>query len=230
MAKRLGGLGEGPLLETLIHVRGRAAAPTAAEVATEMGVALTVARSRLERLVAIGLLVPAFRPQPRPGPGSGRPAKAYAVAPEREHIEFPARRLEHLARLLADALPRRGRRRRLCEIGARFGRDLADELDVVPRVPPESFERLASSLREAGYQVAVESASADAAVLVTPTCPLRPLITHDPSHRELDQGMWQGLVEGALTTPRRRGVEAVCETHGCLDEGNCRIVVSLRTR
>lgn len=222
---RLDGVGDSRLRETLLHVRGRAAAPTAAEVASAMDVAPTVARSRLERLVTSGLLVPVVRRPRRGGPGSGRPAKAYAVAPEHEHIEFPRRRFERLVRLLVGALPARGRGRRLDEIGGQFGRDLADELMLHRHRAPAAFEHLAKALRRDGFQVAVEEASADGAVLVTPTCPFRPLIAHDPSLRDLDEGMWRGLVERAL--PAGQLAAVTCETHDCIENGACRIAVSL---
>jgi predicted ArsR family transcriptional regulator len=222
---RLDGIGDANLRRTLLHVRGRADPPTAAEVAAETGVATSVARWRLERLVETGSLVPLLRRQAKRGPGSGRPAKTYAVTPELEQVEFPRRRLERLVRLLAGALPRRGRGRRLDEIGRSFGVDLADEF-ALERRAKAPLEQLAAALRRDGFHVVVEAESGAGATLVTATCPLRPLIALDPSLRELDQGMWRGLVERSLAPGD--AADVVCETHGCLDEGSCRITVALR--
>jgi hypothetical protein len=78
-----------------------------------------------------------------------------------------------------------------------------------------------------GFQAALESLTADRAVIVTPTCPLRPLVLEEPAVRELDQGMWRGLVARALGETAAARIR--CETHGCLtEESPCRIVISLR--
>ena len=90
------------------------------------GVHRNVARSRLERLVAAGLLASTFeRRSGRNGPGAGRPAKTYAVRPGLEAIEFPSRRYETLLGLLLDALPAAARTERLRGVGAAFGDELA---------------------------------------------------------------------------------------------------------
>src|SRR5205823_1345570 len=126
-------LADPELRAVLRLVRRRQAPPTAADVAGELGLPRSVARWRLERLVEHGLLVPQFtRRSGRSGPGAGRPAKAYAVAPEKAPLEFPRRRYEELLRLLIEAVPTGGRAGRLAEVGAAFGRELALAAGVRP--------------------------------------------------------------------------------------------------
>ena len=111
-------IGDPGLRTTLLHVRGRRRAASIDEVASATGVHHNVARRRLERLAAAGLLTAGFeRPPGRTGPGAGRPAKVYSPAPETTAIEFPKRRYPELVGLLVDAVPDR----RLPEVGVRFG-------------------------------------------------------------------------------------------------------------
>ena len=50
------------------------------------------------------------------------------------------------------------------------------------------------------------------------------LVVHTPAAREVDQGMWRGLVGEALA----HGAGVRCETHDCLSaESPCRIVIEL---
>src|SRR5919108_2037784 len=167
-----------------------------------------VARWRLERLVQSGHLRPLFARR-EGGPGAGRPAKRYAVAPETETLEFPRRRYVELLRLALEAVPARSR----SEIGVEFGRELAREAGLrQARRLRTALDRICSGLGTLGFQASVESAGPDHAVLVTPTCPLRPLVVAAPSAREVDQGMWRGLVGEAV-----RNCESVrCDTHDCL--------------
>src|SRR5919201_5840107 len=119
----LDALGDPELRSALLYVRGHARALTADELAAHQDVHRNVARARLERLVAAGLVESAFeRRSGRAGPGAGRPAKTYRAAPELHAIEFPARHYETLVGLLADALPAAQRRRKLREVGVAFGR------------------------------------------------------------------------------------------------------------
>ena len=202
----------------LVFVRGRRVPPTADELAADLGISRSVARWRLERLVERGHLRPVFARR-EGGPGAGRPAKRYEVVPETEALEFPRRRYVELLRLALESAPAE----RLQEIGERYGRELARERRVRPAArPAKALERVCGALGSLGFQASVESAEADRAVLVTPTCPLRPLVVADPSTREVDQGMWRGLVEEALQGKAR----VHCETHDCLSgDSPCRIAV-----
>jgi predicted ArsR family transcriptional regulator len=217
---RLEVLGNRDLQAALASVRSRSEPPTAAELAAELGLSRSVARWRLERLVESGHLAPVYAKR-RGGPGAGRPAKRYGVVPETELLEFPRRRYVELLRLSLESAPAE----RLTEIGAQFGRELAREAGLRPAARTKAgLDRVCGALGKLGFQASVESVESDRAVLVTPTCPLRPLVVAAPGTRELDQGMWRGFVEEALRTAR--GVR--CETHGCLSgDSPCRVTVDL---
>jgi len=194
--------------------------PTADELAAGLGISRSVARWRLERLVDRGHLRPVF-PRREGGPGAGRPAKRYEVAPETETFEFPRRRYVELLRLALESAPAE----RLLEIGAAYGRELAREARLRPTAnPATALERVCGALGRLGFQASIESVNPDRAVLVTPTCPLRPLVVKAPSAREVDQGMWRGLTAEAL----QGQAHVRCETHDCLlGDSPCRVLVEL---
>ncbi|HZC28887.1 MAG TPA: hypothetical protein VE269_04035 [Gaiellaceae bacterium] len=223
---RLDALGDSRLRAVLGLVRSRLAPTTADDVARELALPRSVARWRLERLVQHDLLVPHFvRRSGRAGPGAGRPAKAYAVAPETTALEFPQRRYEELMRLLVDALPLHDRAARLAEVGVAFGRGLARAAGVRPAArAATAFNRVCRALGTLGFAASVETLAPDGAVVVTPTCPLRPLVVNARAAREIDQGMWRGLAAAAL---RNVDVGAIrCETHDCLTTASsCRILL-----
>lgn len=224
---RLDALGDPDLRATLLFVRARQVAPSAREVADALGVATTVARWRLERLVDAGLLVPAFaRRTGRTGPGAGRPAKTYAAAAESTPIEFPRRHYEELLRLLIDALPRRARTGLLTDVGIAFGRELARSAKLRRTERTKTaLARICRALGSLGFQAAVESVSQELAVIVTPTCPLRPLVVAEPAAQAIDQGMWRGLVGEGLVGATAADVR--CATHDCLrGDAACRVVIS----
>src|SRR5665213_3174106 len=103
-------VGDPDLRETLLWARAEARPVDADQLAAAHEIHRNVARSRLERLAAAGLLTAGFeRRTGRSGPGAGRPAKVYAVSPELDAIEFPARRYESLLGLLVAGLPIEGR-------------------------------------------------------------------------------------------------------------------------
>ena len=221
-------VGDPDLRATLWFVRGQADPPSADDLAAALDLPRSVARWRLERLVALGVLQPVFvRRTGRSGPGAGRPAKTYAVVPETSTLEFPPRRYEQLFRFMIEALPSRGRSARLREIGIAFGRELARAGAVRPVThPPAAFDRICRTLGKLGFQAAVESVSADRAVVLTPTCPLRSLVVQDQAAREIDRGMWRGLVASTLLGART--AEVRCTTDGCLAaDSACRIVIAL---
>jgi predicted ArsR family transcriptional regulator len=224
-------LGDVDIRATLLFARSRPRPVTAGEVASNLGISKSVARWRLERLAAAGLLTTGFEHRSGPpGPGGGRPAKTYAVAPETEAIEFPARHYEELLALLIEALPRQGRAETLADVGVSFGRQLANAAKLRPATRPRTaFERICRALGKLGFQTSLESLTVDGAVLTTPTCPLRPLVMDDKAARAIDSGMWRALVsEALLDTPVS---SVVCDTHDCLGDSPCRILVTMgRTR
>jgi predicted ArsR family transcriptional regulator len=227
--ERLTAVADPELRETLLFARRRRDPVTADDTAEHLGVHRNVARARLDRLAATGLLEIAFeRRTGRSGPGAGRPAKIYAVAPELEAIEFPRRRYEQLVGALLDVLPRRGRARTLRAAGEAFGRDLADAAGLRPtRGLRKGLERMCDAVAQLGFQASVVEAERGRAVIATPTCPLRPLVAARPDAAEVDRGMWAGLLERAVSGVRAESVS--CETQNCTDgHAACRVVLRLR--
>src|SRR5438105_4469959 len=155
--ERLDGLGASVLRDTLLHARAQEQPVSADDVARAFHIHRNVARSRLERLAAAGLLEPAFeRRSGRQGPGAGRPAKVYAVAPELSALEFPARHSEELVGLLVAALPDTARTDTLQEVGARFGASLVEREPPAPAESlAEAMDNLCCALRRLGYQASV---------------------------------------------------------------------------
>lgn len=224
----LAAVGDADLRAALLFARACERAVTADELAEEQGVHRNVARARLERLVEAGLLEAGYeRRTGRSGPGAGRPAKTYAVAPSLESIEFPRRRYEALLGLMVDALPARGRARRLHEIGVAFGSEVADAGGLRrAKSRAAAFEAVCAAVGRLGYQASVEEVRDDGAVLSTPTCPLRPLVRSRPEAAELDRGMWAGLAARALGGDV---AHVECETKDCLlDHASCRVRIHLR--
>jgi predicted ArsR family transcriptional regulator len=221
-------VGEPELRDALLFARAQPRRISADELAAAQQVHRNVARSRLERLVKAGLLVVGFeRRTGRSGPGAGRPAKVYAVTPELAAIEFPARRYESLLGLLVDAIPAANKTGELRAVGAAFGRQLADSARLRPaRTLQAGFERMCEAVRRLGYQASVAEVTDRGAVILTPTCPLRPLIRTRPDAAEIDRGMWSGLATRALEGAT---VESVaCETRDCLDDhASCRVLIEL---
>ena len=199
---RLNAVGDPALRSALAFVRGQKGAVTADDLAAHDDVHRNVARARLERLTAAGLLETSVARA-----GVGRPAKTYRAAPELTAIEFPAHRYEDLVGLLAEG------RTDLHDVGAAFGRRLARAGGLRQgRV----LDDVCAGLRRLGFQATLEDD-----VIVTPTCPLRPLVAAHPQIAALDEGMWAGLVGG----------RASCTIEGCLDPTSpCRIQVLIQSR
>lgn len=202
------------LSDALLFVRARPRPVTADELAAAEGIHRNVARNRLERLTRAGLLVTSLeRRTGRSGPGAGRPAKTYAAAPELTALELPSRRYEELFSLLVDALPSA---RRLREIGDAYGRSFAR--GSRPRRTLEgALSAACAALRRAGFQASVVQATEEEGVIQTPTCPLRPLVRASVRAREVDRGLWEGLIACLLDAR----VNVVCKTSGCHDGGAC---------
>jgi predicted ArsR family transcriptional regulator len=227
----LAAVGDPELREALLFARSRARPVTADELAQAKGLHRNVARSRLERLVEAGLLAVGFeRRTGRSGPGAGRPAKTYSVVPQLDSIEFPGDQSDSLAGLLVAALAARGGEDPLRDVGVEFGRELARSAKRRPAKSLETgFERVCAAVRGLGYQASLEGADDNGAVIATPTCPLRPLVSARPVAVEIDRGMWAGLASCALD-----GVEVGqvrCETRDCFDDhASCKVVFELSKR
>ena len=222
---RLEAVGDPGLRAALLFARAEERPVTADELAEHDRIHRTVARSRLERLQAAGLVEAAFeRRSGRTGPGAGRPAKTYRVAPELSGIEFPPRHYEELVGLLAERVPARGLR----DVGVAFGHALARSAGVRPvRSRRRALERVCDAVRSLGYQASLETIDGRRAVLATPTCPLRPLVVARPEAAAIDAGMWVGLTEAALAGVTAEAI--TCQTHGCLhSHASCRVQLELR--
>lgn len=224
-------VGDPDLRETLLWARAEARPVDADQLAAAHEIHRNVARSRLERLAAAGLLTTSFeRRTGRSGPGAGRPSKVYTVAPGLDAIEFPARRYESLLGLLVAGLPAEGRAETLREVGVAFGRELAQTARLRPaKTLATAFDRMCAAVRSLGYQAAVSEVTEHGAVIATPTCPLRPFVRRNPEAAEIDRGMWAGLAATALADSDVVNVR--CETRDCLeDHAACRVLIELRTR
>jgi len=227
--ERLDAIGESELREALLYVRASSEPVTADDAAEVLGVHRSVARSRLERLLGAGLLETSFaRRSGRTGPGAGRPAKLYSPAPEPQALEFPARRLPELVARLLDRVPADGREQALRSAGEDFGHDLARAARLRPSARMSyGLERVCAAVRSLGFHAVLDRVEGDTAVINTPTCPLRPLVTERPEAALIDRGMWVGLVEKGLKGVRADSVE--CETHSCLDgRQSCAVIIRLR--
>jgi predicted ArsR family transcriptional regulator len=223
-------VGDPDVREAFLFARRSDRAVTADELAAFARVHRNVARSRLERLARAGLVEVGYeRRTGRTGPGSGRPAKTYAVSPELTAIQFPKRHYEELLGLIVDALPARGRARKLRETGASFAGELADEVGLQPAASlREGVEAMCGAMRRLGYQATVEEVREGRAVIATPTCPLRPLVRKRPDAADVDRGMWAGLAARATAGVEVEDVQ--CETRDCLaDHASCRVVLRLRS-
>jgi predicted ArsR family transcriptional regulator len=228
MSDRLAAVGDPGLRAALLEVRRCERGATADELAERTGIHRNVARDRLERLAASELLTVRFERRERRGaPGPGRPAKVYRPAPELEAIEFPAGRYETLMCLLAESVAGQAGERGLREIGAEFGRRLARTHR--PNAACPGAEGICAALRASGYQAGVESFGGDGAVIVTATCPLRPLLAEQPALRAVDRGMWAGLAEATLGDVSADAID--CELDGCLArDSDCRIRLTFHSK
>ena len=206
------------LREIVLFARAQTQPLSADDVAKRFAVHRTVARSRLERLAAAGLLTVSFeRRTGRSGPGAGRPTKLYSVPPETEAIEFPARRYDVLLGHVAGKLPAEA----LTGAGASFGADLAAEADLGrARGLRPAAEKACEALGALGFQAAVVDATDDSVTIETATCPLRPLVVANTAGTAaIDRGLWVGLLDAHLA--RGSCNDVICEAEGCLDPDAC---------
>jgi len=222
----LTGIAQPELRDVVLFARAHACAVSADDVAHHFGIHRTVARGRLDRLAAAGLLTVGFeRRSGRTGPGAGRPTKLYSVPPETVAIEFPERHYDRLVSRLIAALPAAEREEALRVVGEEFARDLAENAGLGrARDIRTAAERACTALGKLGFQTAVTDATEDQVTITTPTCPLRPLVLANPEAASIDRGLWVGLVNAHL--PRNAGCTVSAETCDCLDcDASCRVVL-----
>jgi predicted ArsR family transcriptional regulator len=228
---QLDALGSAVLRAALLMIRRARGPLTVDEAAATMGVHRNVARNRLERLVAAGLVQTRFhRRSGRSGPGAGRPAKLYSAAPQSHALEFPAHHLPELLAELIDELPEEERETALRLAGRRFGHLLASRTGLkVSDDVAGGVDAVCSAMRELGFHAVLRSADDEGAVITTPTCPLRPLVAQRAEAANIDRGMWIGLVEHAVRD--LSAAEVSCETDSCLDGGDeCTVVLRFRSQ
>jgi predicted ArsR family transcriptional regulator len=226
----LAGIAQPELREIVLFARARTQPVSADDVAAHFGIHRSVARGRLERLAAAGLLEASFeRRTGRSGPGAGRPAKVYGVPPETAALEFPQRHYEQLVGHLVAALPDDEREQALTRVGDEFARDLAESVQLGRANDVRTAaERACAALGRLGFQASVAEASEEQVTITTATCPLRPLVVADPAAAAIDRGMWTGLVNAHLPRDADRAVG--CETCDCLDrDASCRVVLDFET-
>jgi hypothetical protein len=148
------------------------------------------------------------------------------IAVETSALEFSSHHFRALVTQLLDVLSADDREHALHDAGERLGRHLGSRARLLPESDlVRGLEQICAAVRQLGFHASLEDVVGDTAVIRTPTCPLRPLVSERPEAAMIDRGMWVGLVEQALDGVSAR--ELSCETHGCLDHGEpC--VVTLR--
>ena len=157
-----------------------------------------------------------------------RPEHAEAPTPERATtLEFASHHFRALVAQLLDALPEDGRKEALHLAGLRFGRQLAEHARLRSYVDAAAaLDAVCAAVRSLGFHAAVGEIDGDIAVIETPTCPLRPLVSERLEAALLDRGMWAGLVEKGLAGAEAQEIH--CETASCLEAGeSCVVTVRL---
>jgi hypothetical protein len=151
---------------------------------------------------------------------------AAEIAVETSALEFSSHHFRALVTQLLDVLSADDRERALHDAGERLGRHLGTRAHLLPEDDlVRGLEQICAAVRQLGFHASLEDVVGDTAVIRTPTCPLRPLVTERPEAATIDRGMWVGLVEQALDGVSAR--ELSCETQSCLERGEpC--VVTLR--
>jgi hypothetical protein len=149
-----------------------------------------------------------------------------AAVGEQVAVDFASQHFRVLVAELLDTLPEDGRELALRHAGERFGHRLAGRAQLRAEADlAAGLERVCAAVRALGYHAVLREVDGDTAVIDTPTCPLRPLVSERVDAVEIDRGMWTGLVEHGVRDLVAEHV--ACETHSCLERGEpC--VVTLR--
>jgi predicted ArsR family transcriptional regulator len=152
--------------------------------------------------------------------------EAAELAAETSALELSSHHFRALVSQLLDVLSADDREQALHDAGERLGRHLGTRARLLPETDlARGLEQICTAVRQLGFHASLEDVVGDTAVIRTPTCPLRPLVSERPEAATIDRGMWVGLVEQALDGVSAHGLS--CETHGCLERGEpC--VVTLR--
>jgi predicted ArsR family transcriptional regulator len=183
---------------------------TAGQIADLFGIHPNVARHHLDRLATDGYLRISRRPTAgRRGPGAGRPAKQYEPTDKAVSVEYPARRYDLLAELLAQLVERLspgGAGDAAEEIGHQYGRQLAAEIGFPSDDGyEEAVKAVAAAMIGVGFETEARPADHE---LVTRFCPFGDTAARHPHLVcRIDQGIVRGLLDGttgsqALVMPR----------------------------
>jgi len=178
------------------YVAGQADAVSRDQAAEAIGVDRHIAAFHLDRLASEDLLDITFRRlSGKQGPGAGRPAKLYSRSARQIQISLPPRHYEVAARLFAEALTTENPAEALDEIarahgqllGARAWHPQASKLS-----PRRQLERVATVLKECGYEPAVTSRQA-----TLRNCPFDALSRdYRPVVCTMNRAMIDGLISG----------------------------------
>jgi hypothetical protein len=151
------------------------------------------------------------------------------IAVETSALEFSSHHFRALVTQLLDVLSADDREQALHDAGERLGRHLGSRAGLLPETDlVHGIEQICAAVRQLGFHASLEEVVGDTAVIRTPTCPLRPLVSERLEAATIDRGMWAGLVEQALDGVSAR--ELSCETHGCIDRGEPCVVTLRLTR
>ena len=184
---------------------------TAGQVADLFGIHPNVARHHLDRLAADGYLrVTRRSAKSRRGPGAGRPAKRYEPTDKAVSVEYPARRYDLLAELLAQLVERlspEGAGDAAEEIGHEYGRRLAAEIGFpADDGYDEAVRAVAAAMIGVGFETEARPAEHE---LVTRFCPFGDTAARHPHLVcRIDQGIVRGLlhntsdISAVLVMPR----------------------------
>ena len=170
---------------------------TASEVAEQFALHPNVARHHLDKLAAGGYLEVHIA---RGGGAAGRPSKRYAAtARDEAPVEFPVRRDDLVATLLARALellPREVAEVMAEEVGVEYGRAMASSLQAEGeghRSFRSALHAVADALTAHGFASHAEGRG-DALRIVNDHCPFGGAAVESPVICAVDRGMVKGML------------------------------------
>lgn len=182
--------------------RDAAEGVTAGQVAEQFGLHPNVARHHLDKLAAGGYLEVAI--ERGNGAGAGRPSKHYRAAAEKVSLDVPVRTDDLVLALLGKtlaALPREEAERIAEEVGADYGRAMAEGLVGVDvqagqRSLRSALGAVADALTAHGFAAHTESRNNQLRIVNT-HCPFGDTAIDHPVICAVDRGMVRGML-GAL--------------------------------
>jgi hypothetical protein len=145
----------------------------------------------------------------------------------RTALELSSAHFRALVTQLLDVLPAQEREQALSRAGRRFGRQLGSRARLVPeRDVARGLEEICRAVRSLGFDASLDTVEGDTAVIRTPACPLRPLVSERLEAAAIDRGMWLGLLDQGLDDVSASGLS--CETSQCLERGEpCTVTLRL---